>query len=70
MRDYLVYVPCKQGAVVADLWGADRAYDIALNDYTGKGLTNIAAELGAATKGHKWPCIAKFMHWFEHYQAV
>lgn len=69
-RDFLVYVPTKRGELVADLWGPDREYDIALNDYTGGGKGTLGADFPLACAGHKWPVIAKLAGGLWRYKAV
>lgn len=71
MRDCLVYIPCDRGKIVADLFRGDRSFDIALNDYTGQGVTEPRADHRFAMRGHKWPCIFElYGDWIERYEAV
>ena len=79
MRDYLVYIPCKESKVVANLWDESRTYDIALNDYTGSSIPKPVDDNPAFwsrvdftfhEKGHKWPVIGNMGYSFDSYKAV
>ena len=37
MRNYLVYVSAKGGKCLAELFGADRLFDVAVNDWSRRG---------------------------------
>lgn len=44
MRDFLFYVSCPQGKCEAELFGNNRIYDVAINDYTGANVNPAEAE--------------------------
>jgi hypothetical protein len=43
-RPYLLYVSCPRGKTETELFGKDRLFDVAINDYTGSGQTPAEAE--------------------------
>ena len=57
-RRYLVYVPCKDGHVKAELFGDGRRFAVAMNEYSGHPITEPRAEWLFSRPGHKWQCIA------------
>lgn len=58
-RRYLLYCPTENGEHLGEFFGEDRLFDVALNEYTGNETIDSRAEWRFATRGHKWPCIAK-----------
>ena len=44
MRDFLLYLACSKGACETELFGSDRIYDVAINDYTEIGINPKEAE--------------------------
>jgi len=57
-RKFLLYIPVNKGQLLADIFGQDREYDIALHDFAGDIYCgNPIAEYKFAGRGHKWFCI-------------
>lgn len=56
-RPFLVYCPTYCGSHLGEFFGEDRLFDVALNDYSGKGRGLDLAEWKFAKPGHKWPGI-------------
>jgi hypothetical protein len=70
-HDYLLFIPTNHGKIAADIFGEDRNYDVALNDYTGDGIGTEKADHQFALAGHKWPCISRLpLGLLKHYKAV
>jgi hypothetical protein len=69
VKEHLVYLPSNRGRIAADLWGPDRTYDVAINDYTGTARPD-GPEYSFALVGHKWPVIAALAELFSRYEAV
>lgn len=44
MRDFLLYTSCAKGKCETELFGKDRIYDVAINDYTGSNTNPEEAE--------------------------
>lgn len=44
MRDFLFYISCNKGKCDAELFGINRIYDVAINDYTGSNTNPEEAE--------------------------
>jgi hypothetical protein len=59
MRRFLLYVPCARGQSHAELFGAHRIFDVAVNDWTGSGEGAESAEWRFAVAGQKWPGIVQ-----------
>ena len=57
-RRYLVYCPCESSVVAAKMFGSDRTYDIALNNYDRTLDRTSKVEYRYTMRGHKWPCIS------------
>lgn len=70
-REFLVYCPCHKGVVAADMFGTNRLYDIALNDYSGLGTGLERCDYPSNFRGHKWPGIASMpLSTWSAYEAV
>ena len=44
MRDFLLYMSCPKGKCEAELFGEDRIFDVAINDYTESNTNPEGAE--------------------------
>lgn len=55
-RRFLLYCPVRGTEFSGEFFGADRLFDVALNDWTGRGAGLERAEYVFARRGHKWPC--------------
>ena len=56
-RPFLVYCPTHCGSYLGEFFREHRLFDVALNDYSGKGSVLDGAEWKFSKPGHKWPCI-------------
>jgi len=61
MRDFFVYVPCPKGVCSAELFGDNRQFDVAINDYTGSNMVPEQAEYKFSIDKWKYPHIKEDM---------
>ncbi len=58
-RKWLLYCPVEGSRCLGDFWGANRLYDIAVNDWTDSGTKWENVEYAFAAPGHKWPGVQR-----------
>ncbi len=59
MRDFLLYVACPKGECKAELFGSNRLYDVAINDYTENNIYPEEAEYKFSINEYKYRHIKK-----------